>query len=126
MSKTEMTSEDVRVLADLGYVALSRGLDQHAMAIFQGVKTARPQGEAGAIGIALVHLLRGDMDTAIKLLRGAGPGDAARTFLGIALARHGDVDEAKKLLTNVAATTKGTPHGNLAAETLASLGSGKP
>lgn len=126
MAKTEMTAEDVRTLADLGYIALSRGLDQHAMAIFQGVQIERPQQEAGPIGIALVHLLRGELDTAIKMLRGAGPGDAARTFLGIALARHGEIEEAKRLLANVAATAKGTSHGNLAAETLASLGTGKP
>lgn len=117
-----MNSDDVRMLTDLGFLALSRGLDEHAMAIFQGVKAERPEQEAGQLGTALVHMLRGDLDTAITILRGLGPGDAARTFLGIALERRGDVDEARRVLADVAATSGGTPHGKLAAETLASLG----
>ena len=66
-----MQSDDVRALADLGFLALSRGMDQHAMAIFQGVKAVRPQQEAGNIGVALVHLLRNEIDQAIKVLRQA-------------------------------------------------------
>jgi hypothetical protein len=121
-----MQSEDVRTLTDLGFIALSRGLDQHAMAIFQGVKAARPQQEAGRIGIALVHMLRKELDPAIKILREIGPSDAGLTFLGIALARQGDLTEAKRLLNNVVATAGGTAYGTLAAETLESLASGRP
>jgi Flp pilus assembly protein TadD len=117
-----MQSEDVRALADLGFVALSRGMDQHAIAIFQGVKAARPQQEAGNLGIALVHMLRGDLDQAVKLLRELGPSDAALTFLGMALARQGDTAEATRVLNNVVATAKGTSYAALAADTLASLG----
>jgi hypothetical protein len=120
-----MQAEDVRALTDLGFLALSRGMDQHAMAIFQGVRAVRPQQEAGAIGIALVHLLRNEPDQAIKLLRSVGPSDAGLTFLGIALSRQGDLAEAKRLLSNVASTAAGTAYGNLAAETLASLESGQ-
>jgi hypothetical protein len=116
-----MDTEDVRTLADLGYMALSRGLDHHALAIFQGIQAARPQQEAAQIGIALVHLLRGEIDAAIDILRGLGPGDAPRTFLGIALARSGDLHEAKRLLSDVATTAGGTPYADLAASTLASL-----
>jgi Flp pilus assembly protein TadD len=121
-----MQSDDVRTLADLGYLALSRGLDEHAMAIFQGVKAARPDQEAGTIGVALVHMLRGELDPAIKLLRGLGPSDAALTFLGIALARQGELDEARRLLTDVVTTAAGTPCAHLAQETLASLARHKP
>jgi hypothetical protein len=120
-----MQSDDVRALADLGFLALSRGMDQHAMAIFQGVKAVRPQQEAGNIGIALVHLLRNELDQAIKVLRGIGPSDAGLTFLGIALSRQGDLAEAKRLLAKVVSTGAGTPYGNLAAETLASLEGGQ-
>jgi len=116
-----MESDDVRTLADLGFVALSRGMDRHAMTIFEGVKAARPQQEAGPLGIALVHMLRGDLDQAAKLLRELGPSDAALTFLGMALARQGNLTEARRLLGNVIATAKGTPYAALAAETLESV-----
>lgn len=124
MTALDLESDDVRLLADLGYMAVSHGLDVHAQAIFLGLRAVRPELEAAPVGLALVHLLRDEVEAAIKLLREAGPGDAARTFLGIALARHGDLEEARRLLSDVATSAKGTAHGTLAAETLAALTNG--
>jgi hypothetical protein len=117
-----LQSEDVRALTDLGFLALSRGLDLHAMAMFEGVRAARPEQEAGQLGIALVHMYRGDLDTAALLLRKLGPTDAARTFLGIALARQGAVVEAREILEDVTASVPDTPFSRLAQDALQSIG----
>src|SRR5262245_58595274 len=109
------------MLVDIGFIALSRGLDQHAITIFDGVRVERPDQEAGPIGIALVHLLHGDLEKAVDVLRKLGPSDAARTFLGIALARQGAVSEARNILTDVAKTTADAAFARLAQETLTSL-----
>jgi hypothetical protein len=119
----ELQADDVRALADIGFLALSRGLDKQAMAIFAGVKAARPEQEAGPLGIALVHMLRGELDIAVRMLRALPPSDTALTFLGMALARQGQVDEARGLLEEVAATAADTAAGKLARETLASIAS---
>ena len=116
-----LDTDDVRTLVDVGFIALSRGLDQHAAAIFEGVRAARPEAEAGPLGLALVHLLRGEVDPAVRLLRALPPSDAALTYLGIALLRQGAAQEARALLGDVAATADG-PFARLAEDTLAAIG----
>lgn len=115
----ELASEDVRALADLGFIALSRGLDSHAAAIFDGVSILRPEQEVGAIGRALVLMLRGDVDGAITLLRTLAPSDTVQAFLGMALARQGNGEEARHVLTDVVRHAADAPVADLAREILA-------
>jgi hypothetical protein len=116
-----LESEDVRTLTDLGFLAISRGLHAHAGAIFEGVKAARPAQEAGFIGSALVHLSRGEIEPAIAVLKALPPTEAARVFLGIALARHGDNAQAREVLQDVLQHAPETPYGALARVTLEQL-----
>jgi len=115
----ELEPEDVRTLADLGFIAVSYDFDDKAAAIFAGVRAARPAQEAGIIGGALVSLARGEIDAAIKALRSLPPTDAARTFLAIALNRSGDRASAREILTDVVKTAGGTPYATLARQLLA-------
>ena len=115
-----LTADDVRMLVDLGFIALSAGLNGEARAIFAGVAAARPHGEAGPLGTAMVHLAEGEIDPAVAILRRLPPTDAALTYLGIALLRRGDGGEARRILSDVAETAAGTPFAALAAEALAS------
>jgi len=112
-------TDAVRALVDIGFIALSRGLDRHAEAIFDGVTAARPDGEAGPLGMALVALLRSDADRAVKLLRTLPPSDPVRLFLGMALLRRGDRVDAARILTDVAATAADAGTADLARATLA-------
>jgi len=112
-------TDAVRALVDIGFIALSRGLDRHAEAIFDGVTAARPDGEAGPLGMALVALLRSDADRAVKLLRTLPPSDPVRLFLGMALLRRGDRADAARILTDVAATAADAGTAELARATLA-------
>jgi thioredoxin-like negative regulator of GroEL len=117
----ELKSDDVRTLADLGFIAVSHGFNDNAAAIFAGVRAARPKEEAGFIGTALVSLARGDIDAAIRTLRSLPPTDAARTFLALALNCGGDRGAAREILTDLVNTASGTPYATLAREVLDEL-----
>jgi hypothetical protein len=116
-----LESDDVRTLADIGFIALSRGLVAQAGTIFNGVVAARPDQEAGYIGHALVDLARGDVGGAIKTLRALPPTDAALTFLATALARHGEHAEACDILSELIRTAPVTPFAAMARHILAEL-----
>ena len=121
----ELESKDARALADIGFIALSRGLDRHAAAIFVGLQAARPKEEAGFIGGALVDLARGEVEAALRILRSLPPTDAALTFLGMALIRHGDKAEARDVLGEVIRNDPDGSHGAMAKAMLAELDSAK-
>ena len=103
-------SELVRLLMRAGYAAAWNGLHQEAIAIFDGVGAVRPESELPVIGAAVVALLSGHYEVAVKTLReGAldlNPDSAlARAHLGVALRLHGDEDEGRALLHDVATQT---------------------
>jgi hypothetical protein len=113
-----LDSDELRMLVDIGFIALSRGADRHAEAIFAGVQAVRPGEEAGHLGAALVHLYRGEVDPAVAILRKLPPSDAAQTFLGLALSRRGEGDEASRVLNGVVATAPDTAFASLARDLL--------
>src|SRR5690606_7570784 len=96
-----LQTEDTRLLTEIGFIALSAGLHEHAGLIFRGVEAARPGQEAGPLGRALVHMASGELDSAVQILRALPPSDAALSYLGLALARRGDEAEAKAILQRV-------------------------
>ena len=116
-----LETEDTRLLTEIGFIALSAGLDGQADTIFRGIEAARPGQEAGPLGRALVHLARGELDGAIAILRGLPPSDAALSYLGLALARRGDGAEAKAILQRVVRTSSDDAFVNLATATLQGL-----
>jgi len=117
-----LATADARLLAELGFIALSAGRYEDAAAIFDGLRAARPVEEAGALGRAMVHMAGGELDDAVNLLKRLPPSDAAQAYLGIALARRGDIDEARTILERVIRTAPGTPFAELAAAVLEETG----
>ena len=116
-----LETEDTRLLTEIGFIALSAGLDGPADKIFRGIEAARPGQEAGPIGRALVHMSRGELDAAIAVLRALPPSDAALSYLGLSLARRGDSAEAKAILQRVARTASDTAFVDLASAALEGL-----
>lgn len=116
-----LDSDDMRLLVETGFTALSRGLLAEAGTIFAGIEAARPDQEAGGIGRALVCLHRGAVEEAVRILRALPPSDAARAFLGLALARCGDPEEARAILAEVMASAPGTAPAAMAGDLLAAL-----
>ncbi len=116
-----LETEDTRLLTEIGFIALSAGLDGPAEKIFLGIEAARPGQEAGPIGRALVSMSRGELDAAIAILRALPPSDAALSYLGLSLARRGDSAEAKAILQRVARTASDTAFVDLALAALEGL-----
>lgn len=116
-----VTADDLRLLAEIGFSAVSRGEDAIAEAVFAGITAVRPQGEAGAIGKALVHLHRGEAEAAVTLLRRFPGSDAARLFLGLALNRAARRAEAREVLESVAATAQDPAPAEAARSALAEI-----
>lgn len=111
-------AEDVRLLVELGFMALSAGLTADARAIFGGVVALRPRQEAGPLGLALCLLAEGEVDGAVATLRSLPPTDAALTYLGMALIRQGNAAEAAEILGRVVGGGAAAPFAALAAALL--------
>lgn len=116
-----VSGDDVRCLADLGFMAIMRGAPDIAATLFSGVVAARPSQEAGHIGLAMVHLHQNEVAAAVGVLRSLAPSDPVRLFLGMALARQGDVGEARAVLSELVASAAGTPPAESAAAILAAF-----
>lgn len=116
-----LETDDTRLLTEIGFIALSAGLESHADQIFRGLEAARPGQEAGPLGRALVHMARNELDDAVAILRSLPPSDAALSYLGLALARRGDATEAKAILQRVARTSSDDAFVNLATAALQGL-----
>ena len=116
-----LEQDDLKLLTDIGFIAASRGLKDHAVAIFDAIKAMRPEGEAGYLGLGMVDILGGDPAAAVKTLMAAPRSDAVDTFLGIALVQNADVQQGQKLLQSVIDNSADTPLARIASETLASV-----
>ncbi|MFD2249681.1 Tfp pilus assembly protein PilF [Pseudochelatococcus lubricantis] len=125
-----MRTEDVRLLASLGFIAVMRSRDAHARAIFEGVMAARPEQEAGAVGLAMLHLKDGEYDRAIELLRPFSFSETALAFLGLSFFRKGDRERAMKILRDAVVLSSGGDGGAFAQQMLnaieAEVGSRSP
>lgn len=117
-------SELVRLLMRAGYAAAWNGLHQEAVAIFDGVGAVRPESELPVIGAAVVALLAGHYEVAVKTLReGAldlNPDSAlALAHLGVALRLHGEEDEGRAILHDVSTQTLDPDAATMARNVLA-------
>ncbi|MEO9530045.1 tetratricopeptide repeat protein [Roseibium sp.] len=116
-----ITSQDLQLLADIGFIAGSRGMNDHANAIFEAIRALRPEQEAGFLGSAMIRILAGDPGAAIKELEKAPTTVATRTFLGIALVQQGNVPRGREVLEAVVSTAPDTPFAHLAETTLTDI-----
>ena len=116
-----VTSEDLQLLVDAGFMAISQNLLNQADGIFKAVQVMRPDQEAGHLGRAMVRMAASDYNTAIKMLRSGPHTIATRVFLGIAYVRQGDTIAGVEILQKLASIEEDTPFRKLAVETLAEL-----
>lgn len=101
------STELVRTLMEVGYLAIGFGRFADAETIFAGVQAARPESELPAIGRAVVRLNTGRPQDAVKLLsdealRRNPDSDLAKSFLGLALKQNGENSRSQQLLQEVA------------------------
>jgi len=113
--------DDLKLLTDIGFTAMSGGMTEHALAIFAAVKATRSEGEAGYLGLGMIDILKGDPASAVKTLNAAPDTDAVKTFLGIALVQTADLEQGEQVLQSVVQNSPDTPFARIASDTLASL-----
>ena len=71
-SQFPLSSDEIRFLSEIGFMAASLGLGQLATRIFRGIQTFRPDQPFVFIGLALAHMLVGSWTEAIYILRDEG------------------------------------------------------
>ncbi len=119
-----LDTDDVRLLADIGFMIASRGETVHASRIFEAVVAARPDQDAGHLGRATLALLADRPADALAALKGRPPSPDVLTFRALALMRLGAVGEAEAIVSDLKALTGDHPAAKLADACLSEPGRG--
>lgn len=99
----ELTTRQARLLAEIGFLGLGRGLAEPAEVVFAALRRLRPQEEVSAIGVAMVALAQGAPDRAVTALRAGPQTEAVLAFRAVAHARLGERAVAAELLADLEA-----------------------
>jgi len=99
-----LEGNDIRLLADIGFIAAGRGDVVTADCIFKGLHAAGTTGVAHIIGPAVARLNAGIVFEALALLRVAGTSDdeSIVAWRAIALQVAGMPHEARRLARTIA------------------------
>ncbi|WP_302174029.1 tetratricopeptide repeat protein [uncultured Hydrogenophaga sp.] len=121
-----LSSEDRRLLAEIGFLAVTLGLPDPARRIFDALPSGPETGSVKAIGQAMSAVLAGRADEAVRLLHdeelARSPGNPDVTsFLAVALLASGRRQQAVQLLEPMAGGQVGSPHSEIARRLLARL-----
>lgn len=65
-----IASDDIRLLAAVGFLAARSGLTERAMCIFRGLAVVRPKEDFPLTGIVLSHLAAGECEKALQFMSG--------------------------------------------------------
>lgn len=104
----EFTSDDVRLLADIGFLALARGSKRTARQLFNSLLILRPGSEASLVAEASFQLAIGEAQNAVEILRKAEPSDRITALLAVSLMSARQGEEAMKLLEKTVAGNAGS------------------
>lgn len=125
-----LSSEDRRLLAEIGFVAVTLGLPDPARRIFDALPAGHENGRVKVIGLAMSAVLAGHAEEAVRLLHAEEqnrlPGDPdIASFLAVALLASGRRQQAIQLLEPMAAAQPGNKvsglHSGVARRLLARL-----
>ncbi|MCX5772423.1 MAG: tetratricopeptide repeat protein [Candidatus Hydrogenedentes bacterium] len=103
----DLSTDHVRLLAELGLIAVGEGRLEEAAAITDAVAAYRPNEVAVYVARALIELRRGKPEDAVRLLESDAlanhPGNPMlQTFLGMALMAAGYGARARGILETMA------------------------
>ena len=103
-----VTSEDVQLLTQVGFIAAGRADVERAEAIFGALLAVRPRRAFAHVGLACARMNAGDAGAAARALERALPGvaegedaDTVQAFLGLALQLDGRLGESRRVLQEV-------------------------
>jgi hypothetical protein len=102
-SQFPLASEEIRLLAELGFAAINAGYVVPALGIFHGLRVLRPEHAFSYIGIALSHMVVGSFDEALACLSDADlvvtvERDDLQLYRGLASTLSGNVVAADRIL----------------------------
>ncbi len=100
--------EDVRLIADLGFLALAAGRRKTARQLFNALLVLRRGSEVSIVAEASFQLAMGESNRAVEILRTAEPSDRINALLAVALLGARKSDEAMELLLQSAADPDGS------------------
>ena len=114
----EVPTEIVKLLMEIGYIAVGQGLYRESRAIFEALRRARENSEYPLIGLAVCELNAGQGDVALKLLEEAenlnSENYLIKSFKGLAYKVMGEIFKAKEVLEDVLSNTEQKDALNLA------------
>jgi Flp pilus assembly protein TadD len=99
----KIESDLLKLLMEMGFLAVNTGRLGEAAVIFKGVARARPNSAYPRIGLGCVAMGRGDYAGAAEILNNApaterAERDLCQGFLGMALKLDGRSDECREVL----------------------------
>lgn len=102
-SQFPLASEEIRLLAELGFAAINAGYVVPALGIFHNLRVLRPEHAFSYIGIALSHMAIGSFDKALTCLSDADlvvtvERDDLQLYRGLASSLSGNVAAADRIL----------------------------
>jgi hypothetical protein len=106
MQQFPLSSDDIRLIADIGFMAATNGFVVPSLRVFEGLRTLRPAHSFPYIGLALARITVGAFNDAIRLLRDEGlqalPDDEdIQLYLSLALHFSNQQQESQRLLSAV-------------------------
>lgn len=112
------TADDIRMLADIGLMALAYGRKKTARQIFNGLSVLRPGSEVAIVAEAMYRLAIGEAQGAVDILQAAEPSDRILPLLAVAMLGARKSAEAQKILR---ATVKDQPEAEFSGRMLHEL-----
>ncbi len=101
-----ITSEEVKLLAQIGFLAATSGYVVPAIRLFEGLRVLRPGQAFPFIGLALARMTVGAFQDAARVLREEGlravpENEEIQIYLGLALALAKQPQDAQRLLNTL-------------------------
>lgn len=93
----ELTREEAQLLAELGFVGISRGRNRDAEMVFYALYRMRPKEEAAIVGLAMARLSQGNPAGALAVLTEARQTETVMAFAAVAHGSLGDLASAREL-----------------------------
>jgi hypothetical protein len=99
----ELTTGQARLLAEIGFLGLGRGLPEPAEVVFAALRRLRPAEEVSSVGLAVVALAQGASARAVAALKAGPQTEAVLAFRAVAHSRLGERALAEELVADLEA-----------------------
>lgn len=97
----DIAADDLRLLAEVGFLGIGRGRFDEAEAIFALLRRMRPDQEAGYVGGALAAMSGGRLEQSAQMLRSAPQTESVLAFRALVHERAGDKRLAAGLIEDL-------------------------